>query len=421
MVEFTGERVVPGQVNDDLWSEHLARYAFAQRYAAGKRVLDCGCGTGYGAAELARDARHVTGIDIAAEAIDYARLNYARPNTRYITASAADLPFADASFDLITAFELIEHLCDFRRLLAECRRVLAPGGLLIASTPNKRYYAESRAEAGPNPYHQHEFEAEEFRSELLRVFPEVSVIVQNHVESVVFHGAGATAASAARVDGNPGLLEEAHFFIALCSLNPLPPFQSFIYVPNAANLLREREHHIKLLQDQLRRTQNWLSETQRDRDALLMEHRKELEAHAEQTRWAQQLEQQLTAAQTRIVDLQQEFAEQQQTATEAINAYSKQVRELESENDAKTRWALETDERLRAEIDRLGKELQKAVQALQEYDEALTDRTKWAQRLAEEKEALKVRKEALEAQLNAVRASRWVRAGRMFGIGPVLQ
>ena len=60
MVEFTGERVIPGQVNDDLWSEHVARYAYARRYAEGRRALDAGCGTGYGSAELAQSAITVT-------------------------------------------------------------------------------------------------------------------------------------------------------------------------------------------------------------------------------------------------------------------------------------------------------------------------------------------------------------------------
>ena len=48
VTEFTGERVIPGQVNDDLWAEHVARYAFAARFASGRRALDAGCGTGYG-------------------------------------------------------------------------------------------------------------------------------------------------------------------------------------------------------------------------------------------------------------------------------------------------------------------------------------------------------------------------------------
>ena len=61
LVEFTGERVIPGQVNDDLWSEHLARYAFARRFADGKRVLDAACGEGYGSAFLGAVAASVVG------------------------------------------------------------------------------------------------------------------------------------------------------------------------------------------------------------------------------------------------------------------------------------------------------------------------------------------------------------------------
>ena len=60
VTEFTGERVIPGQVEDDLWAEHVARYAFAARFAAGKRVLDVGCGMGYGTAELAKAAKSST-------------------------------------------------------------------------------------------------------------------------------------------------------------------------------------------------------------------------------------------------------------------------------------------------------------------------------------------------------------------------
>src|SRR5271156_1795322 len=97
LVEFTGERVIPGQVNDDLWSEHLARYAFARRFAAGKRVLDAGCGAGYGSAELAGLAAFVTGVDAASDAIEYARQAYPLPNARFLAASCTDLPFARAS------------------------------------------------------------------------------------------------------------------------------------------------------------------------------------------------------------------------------------------------------------------------------------------------------------------------------------
>ena len=65
MAEFTGERVIPGQVDADLLNEHLARYAFAARLSRRKQVLDAGCGAGYGSAELARTAAGVLGIDNA--------------------------------------------------------------------------------------------------------------------------------------------------------------------------------------------------------------------------------------------------------------------------------------------------------------------------------------------------------------------
>src|SRR5262249_57123529 len=87
LAEFTGERVIPGQVDIDLLNEHIARYAFAARLARGKRVLDAGCGAGYGSAELARWAQSVTGVDVSCEAIDFARENYPLPNVRFEQAS----------------------------------------------------------------------------------------------------------------------------------------------------------------------------------------------------------------------------------------------------------------------------------------------------------------------------------------------
>ena len=86
MSEFTGERVIPGQVNDDLWAEHVARYALAARFAQGRSVLDLGCGTGYGTADLARVASAAVGVDLAPEAIDYALRHF--PSARFLQCSA---------------------------------------------------------------------------------------------------------------------------------------------------------------------------------------------------------------------------------------------------------------------------------------------------------------------------------------------
>src|SRR5439155_25371797 len=112
---------------------------------------------------------------------------FAAANSTFLEASALALPFASAAFDLVTAFEVIEHLSDWRTLLSEARRVLSPAGVFLVSTPNKLYYAESRELDGPNPYHQHEFEFEEFRAALEEFFPHVAMMVQNRLESVAFY------------------------------------------------------------------------------------------------------------------------------------------------------------------------------------------------------------------------------------------
>jgi len=181
VTEFTGERAIPGEIETDLLNEHLARYLFAARLARGKRVLDAGCGAGYGSAELAGAADRVVGFDRAAEAVDFARAHYQLPNLFFEQATCGAIPHPEGAFDLVVAFEVIEHLEDWRGFLGEARRVLAPTGQFIVSTPNKLYYAESRGEAGENPFHAHEFEFEELREELTRVFPHVSLFLENHV------------------------------------------------------------------------------------------------------------------------------------------------------------------------------------------------------------------------------------------------
>src|SRR5579864_8810676 len=101
LAEFTGERVIPGQVDPDLMNEHLARYAFAARLARGKRVLDASCGAGYGSAELAKSAAWVLGVDQAEDAVEFARENYRLPNLRFVRGSVGALPHPGASFDLV--------------------------------------------------------------------------------------------------------------------------------------------------------------------------------------------------------------------------------------------------------------------------------------------------------------------------------
>jgi ubiquinone/menaquinone biosynthesis C-methylase UbiE len=411
--EFTGERVIPGQVNDDLWSEHLARYAFARRFAEGRRVLDAGSGTGYGAAELSQSAASVVGLEIDHDAVEYSRSNYPLQNLSFEVGSCMAIPFAAQSFELIVAFEVIEHLADYRRFVDECARILTPQGLFIVSSPNRTYYESTRAQTGPNPFHVHEFEPEEFHRELSRCFPQVQLLLQNRVESFAFHPANTFWPADARIDGGGGNATDAHFLIGICAFGALPNLRSFVYVPKAANLLREREQHVQLLEDQLALNKKWFAEAQAERDSLLDLYRKqkeELEAH---NRWGEKLSGELETANQYVLRLQQELAAEQQAANIVAANYEAKVKELDAENLAKTEWALSTDARLSKELDNKSRELAECLRLLSLAEATVEERTLWAQRT-------EAQREELAAQLNLIRRSRWLKLGRKLGLGPVI-
>jgi ubiquinone/menaquinone biosynthesis C-methylase UbiE len=412
--EFTGERVVPGQVNDDLWAEHMARYAFAGRLAADARVLDIGCGTGYGTAELAQRARSAVGIDISADALRYAREHYSIPNATFLAASATAVPFPQKSFDLITAFEVIEHLGNWHDLLIEARRLLDPNGTFLVSTPNKLYYAESRAMEGPNPFHSHEFEITEFRDALAAVFPKVTILLQNRLESQAFYPHATFSAVDAKLESARGSPAEAHFFLALCSIDCAPEARSFIYVPRAANLLREREQHIFLLQDELGKTQGWLEGVISDRRKLMQAH-DELTAHLEEhNRWALQLDQDRRSALERIAELQDLMHAEQTKAIEMAAAYERTVGTLEQENRQKTEWAIDTEKRLSAALAAKCDELAETVRLLDRAEATVVERTTWALDLDRTLQQA-------NAKLRTMAESPWVKLGRAAGVAPKLE
>lgn len=411
MTEFTGERVIPGQVNADLWAEHIARYAFAARFSAGKRVLDAGCGAGYGCNQLADRAAFVAGIDVSTDAISYARAQARSPNLDFVQASILAIPFGSESFHLVTAFEVIEHLEDWRGLLSEVRRVLHPQGLFLVSTPNRLYYAESRAQEGPNPYHVHEFEFEEFRAALAEFFPYSTILLQNRLESFAFHGAEISAGVQVRVEHTAPDPAHANFFLGVCAKQPIPDLHTFLYVPQTVNLLREREQHIHLLQQELALTRHWLEQNISDHAALQQEHQN-LSAHLdENNRWARELEKLWRDAQQRVVQLQTEFANEQANAAAVAEGYARKVSELEQENLAKTNWAIDTEARLTADLAQRAGELAATVRLLDTAEATIVERTHWGQKLTEQLQLLR-------AQLDMIRESRWVRLGRVVGLGP---
>ena len=97
------------------------------------RVLDLGCGTGALFQQIARQAQGVFGIDFSEVAIAGSRERV--PEAGLSRASVMALPFREASFDTLVASEILEHLPDDRKALAEWRRVLKSKGRLIATVP----------------------------------------------------------------------------------------------------------------------------------------------------------------------------------------------------------------------------------------------------------------------------------------------
>ncbi len=384
MSEFTGERVIPGQVEEDLWGEHMARYAFAARFANAGRVLDLGCGTGYGTAELGKRATEAVGVDVAADAIEYASANYR--SAKFIQSPATDTPFSEETFDLVTSFELIEHLEDWHPLLAEAKRVIHPTGLFLVSTPNKLYYAESRGESGPNPFHQHEFEYAEFRDALLEYFPYVQVLLQDRLESFAIYEFGKSGDTDARVVRTTDDPTTANFFIGVCSMEPLPDLKPYLYVPRAANLLRERERHVDALTKQL-------AEMTASRDGLLQQVAKQEQENDKKTAWGAELQRLLAEAQARIVELQDEVPKQQAEAARIIEG-------LNAENLKHIQWAKDTE-----------RSLKETALLLDKAETTLIERTELMQKQNAKLDVLRLR-------LEGVRQSRWYKLGRHLGLGP---
>ena len=406
MPEFTGERVVPGLVDADLYNEHMARYEFALQFVKGVRVLDAGCGSGYGSAVLAGEADSVRGIDISDEAIEFARFNFTAPNLDFQLGTCSSLP--PGPFDVIVAFEVIEHLADWPKFLAQARGVLSPNGRFLVSTPNKAYYADSRGGSGKNPFHVHEFTLEEFRTHLNAVFPRAEMFFQNHITGVAI-ASSEPLRPILKLGVTQALPEEANFFLAVCSVEDIKTSQdAFVWVPGTGNILRERERHIGLLANELANRVSELHARNGEYESLLQRFRELNEQLEIRNRWALQAQAESEERGARIQQLQQELLREQDNFSEIAAKYQAKLSELDATNRAKTEWALDTERRLTLEIQSQSDELAKCVALLDQAEQTVVERTLWAQSLRQELDRL-------TAETAELRAQRWVKLGTRFG------
>jgi 2-polyprenyl-6-hydroxyphenyl methylase/3-demethylubiquinone-9 3-methyltransferase len=119
----------------DMVDQHWSLDEHGFKPLAGKRALDVGCGAGLLAEPLARLGAAVTAVDASPELIDAARVHAAGQGLE-IDYHAAPVEQVEGQFDLVTAMEVIEHVAEPAAFVASLAERLAPGGLLILSTPN---------------------------------------------------------------------------------------------------------------------------------------------------------------------------------------------------------------------------------------------------------------------------------------------
>lgn len=122
------------------------RYMWAAAQCRGKDVVEAACGAGPGLGVLAATARTVEAGDYSPTILEFARRQYASRLSLH-EFDAQKMPFADGSKDVIILFEAIYYLPEPARFLAECVRVLRPGGMVLLSSANKDLW-----DFHPSPY-----------------------------------------------------------------------------------------------------------------------------------------------------------------------------------------------------------------------------------------------------------------------------
>jgi ubiquinone/menaquinone biosynthesis C-methylase UbiE len=133
--DYTAITELPGAgLTPEQYSRFVQRYALAATHAQGRRVLEVACGAGSGLAYLAERAASVMGLDYTGPVLQQVRAHL--PTLPLVQGDAQCLPFAPARFDLVVCFEAIYYLRHPHAFLAESRRVLAVGGLLLICQTN---------------------------------------------------------------------------------------------------------------------------------------------------------------------------------------------------------------------------------------------------------------------------------------------
>jgi SAM-dependent methyltransferase len=158
MGNFTNVTEIPGQgASKDQLSYMMTRYHLAKQYAKGKDVLEIACGSGTGLGYMAEEATSMMGGDIDSTLVDIAVKSYEdNPKVTVQKIDAQALPYADKSYDIVLLFEALYYIPDVNKFIAEVKRVIRPGGLLIITSVNCQWHGFNKS-----PFSHKYYNAEE--------------------------------------------------------------------------------------------------------------------------------------------------------------------------------------------------------------------------------------------------------------------
>lgn len=168
------ERIDPKTELSGVVAHHLTKYKFASGVIGPGRVLDVGCGLGYGTAALCSSDRVVIGIDISPDAIAIAKSRYPEDGLTFQQADGQVLPFSGDSCCAVVCLEAIEHFREPVRHVVEVARVLKSSGIYVLSTPRPGTGGAPEL----NPFHHHEFTDEDLSALLSQHFRDVTLFGQ---------------------------------------------------------------------------------------------------------------------------------------------------------------------------------------------------------------------------------------------------
>ena len=159
------ERIVPDEIDkdDDFGMQslrlHVERYEFAKKHLSPGRILDIACGCGYGSYLLATGGqdkiKELVGMDIAEDAIAYARQRFQHPLIKFVQADIEELNDT-GRFDTIVSLETIEHLQEPAEIIKKYYESLLPNGRMVVSAP-------ITPSMDANPFHLNDFTKSSFK------------------------------------------------------------------------------------------------------------------------------------------------------------------------------------------------------------------------------------------------------------------